>query len=84
MNLAIYLGAIKTLCSEKRGIEKSIKYIDNERLIMQYAFPLNEIIMDFHDGLKCLSSGYASFDYEDYGYEPSNIAVVSLAIDLLK
>ena len=71
-----------SMCLEKRGVEKSSKYIDNERMIVQYLLPLNEIIMDFHDGLKSLSSGYASFDYEDYGYQPSNIVKVSIKYKL--
>ncbi|XP_033218031.1 translation factor GUF1 homolog, mitochondrial isoform X3 [Belonocnema kinseyi] len=78
---AEYLGGIKTMCFEKRGVEKSIKYIDNERMILQYILPLNEIIMDFHDGLKSLSSGYASFDYEDYGYEASNIVKMNILLN---
>lgn len=77
-DLAEYLGGIKTLCREKRGVEESIKYIDNERMILQYMFPLNEIIMDFHGGLKSVTSGYASFDYEDCGYQTSNIVKVTI------
>lgn len=66
-----------SLCMEKRGVEKSTKNIDNERIMIQFLLPLNEIIVDFHDELKSLTSGYASFDYEDYGYELSNVVKVS-------
>ncbi|XP_051172476.1 translation factor GUF1 homolog, mitochondrial isoform X2 [Leptopilina boulardi] len=78
---AEYLGGIKTLCREKRGVEESIKYIDNERMILQYMFPLNEIIMDFHGGLKSVTSGYASFDYEDCGYQTSNIVKMIILLN---
>ena len=61
---------------ERRGVEKSTKNIDNERIMLQFILPLNEIITDFHDELKSLTSGYASFDYEDCGFEPSNIVKV--------
>lgn len=52
------------------------KTIDNDRLILQYIMPLNEVILDFHDSLKSISSGYASFDYEDYDYQLTDIVKV--------
>lgn len=61
---------------ERRGEEKLTKNIDNSRTMLQFILPLNEIIVDFFDELKSLSSGYASFDYEDYGYEASSIVKV--------
>lgn len=48
--------------------------------MLQFLLPLNEIIVDFHDSLKRVSSGYASFDYEEYGYEPSNITKVIIIV----
>lgn len=71
-----YLGPVMSLCMEKRGVEQSTKNIDNERIMIQFLLPLNEIIVDFYDELKSLSSGFASFDYEDHGYELSNIVKV--------
>jgi len=68
--------AITLLCRERRGVEKLNKIIGNDRFMLQYIMPLSEIILDFHDSLKSLSSGYASFDYEDYIYQPSNIVKV--------
>lgn len=65
-----------SLCLEKRGIEQLTKYIDKDRLMLQFILPLNEIIIDFHDALKSLSSGYASFDYEDNGYQRTDIVKV--------
>lgn len=64
------------MCHEKRGIEQVTKSIGNDRLMFQFLLPLNEIIVDFHDSLKSLTSGYASFDYEEYGYEPAKLIKV--------
>lgn len=67
---------ITLLCREKRGVEKLNKTIGNDRLMLHYIMPLNEVILDFHDSLKSISSGYASFDYEDYDYQLSDIVKV--------
>nr|CAD7409577.1 unnamed protein product [Timema poppensis] len=68
-----YLGPVMSLCMDRRGMQKGATNIDNQRVMLQFFLPLNEIVVDFHDHLKSISSGYASFDYEDYGYVPSNI-----------
>lgn len=68
-----YMHAINMLAMERRGKQLSSTYIDNSRLMIIHRFPLNEIIVDFHDKLKHLTSGYASFDYEDDGYEVSDL-----------
>ncbi len=68
-----YLGNIINLCEEKRGIQKDLSYMDEERVILKYKLPLNEVATDFYDKLKSLSSGYASFDYEEAGYEPAKL-----------
>jgi len=73
---ANYVKAITLLCRERRGVEKLNKIIDNDRSMLQYIMPLSEIILDFHDSLKSITSGYASFDYEDYTYQSSNIVKV--------
>lgn len=67
---------IALLCRERRGVEKLTKTIGNDRFMLQYIMPLNEIILDFHDTLKSITSGYASFDYEDGNYQTSDIAKV--------
>lgn len=69
-----------SLCREKRGVEKLNKNIGNDRFMLQYLMPLNEVILDFHDSLKSISSGYASFDYEDHGHELSDIVKVIIFI----
>ncbi|XP_014208629.1 translation factor GUF1 homolog, mitochondrial [Copidosoma floridanum] len=76
-----YMGPIMSLCLDRRGIEKLTKSIDSHRIMIQFILPLNEIIVDFHDELKSLSSGYASFDYEDYGYELSNIVKMDILLN---
>ncbi|GCC36395.1 hypothetical protein chiPu_0014889 [Chiloscyllium punctatum] len=68
-----YIGKIISLCQSRRAIQKNMVYIDDHRLMMQYLFPLNEIVVDFYDSLKSLSSGYASFDYEDAGYQVADL-----------
>lgn len=73
-----YLGPIISLCIERRGVQKSATNIDNERVILQFTLPLSEIVIDFHDSLKTISSGYASFDYEDGGYQLSSLVKVSV------
>ncbi|MBN3310267.1 GUF1 factor, partial [Amia calva] len=64
-----YVGKIMTLCLNRRAVQKNTIYIDEHRVMLKYLFPLNEIVIDFYDNLKSLSSGYASFDYEDAGYQ---------------
>lgn len=68
-----FVGSVMTLCVDKRGVQRSSTNIDNDRIMMTYVLPLSEIVLDFHDKLKSLSSGYASFDYEDNGYVETNL-----------
>lgn len=72
----MYASEITSLCRERRGKERSNKSIGNDRVMLQYTMPLSEIILDFHDTLKSISSGYASFDYEDHDYQTSDIVKV--------
>lgn len=76
-----YVGQIIGLCVERRGTQKSSSNIDNDRLMMTYILPLNEIVLDFYDKLKALSSGYASFDYEDHGYHSTNVIKLSIHLN---
>ncbi|GIY58925.1 translation factor GUF1 homolog, mitochondrial [Caerostris extrusa] len=66
-----YYSPILNMCMSRRGEQKNITYVDKKAIVLTYKFPLGEIIMDFFNELKILSSGYASFDYEEIGYEPS-------------
>lgn len=75
-----YIGTVIGLCVERRGVQKSSVAIDDNRTMLTYLMPLAEIVLDFHDHLKSKTSGYASFDYEDRGYQST--AVVKLCIHL--
>ena len=76
-----YLGAVMSLCQEKRGIQKDLKYLDSRRVSIQYEMPLNEVVLDFYDRLKSLTKGYASFDYEWLGYRASSLVKVDLMVN---
>lgn len=71
------MGPIMSLALDRRGVQVDSKNIDNLRVMMQFKFPLNEIAVDFYDALKSLSSGYASFDYEEDGFQASDIVKVN-------
>ncbi|RVW71658.1 Translation factor GUF1-like, mitochondrial [Vitis vinifera] len=60
-----YVGPVITLCSERRGEQLEYSFIDSQRAFMKYRLPLREIVVDFYNELKSITSGYASFDYED-------------------
>ncbi|XP_018403650.1 PREDICTED: translation factor GUF1 homolog, mitochondrial isoform X2 [Cyphomyrmex costatus] len=76
-----YMKEIISLCWEKRGVEKINKAIGSDRFMLQYVMPLSEVILDFHDSLKSISSGYASFDYEDYGYQVADIVKLNILLN---
>ena len=75
-----YIGNIMTLCQKKRGVYKTINYLSPEKAQLHYELPLGEIIFDFYDKLKSVSSGYASFDYEFKDYEQSNLEKLDILI----
>jgi GTP-binding protein LepA len=79
-----YLGNVINLCQEKRGIQENMIYIDEVRVELIYTLPLAEIIYDFHDRIKSVSKGYATFDYELYDYRESKIAKVDVFINKKK
>lgn len=76
-----FVGAIMTLCQERRGIYNGMEYMEETRALLKYALPLNEIIYDFFDALKSRSRGYASFDYEMKGYERSQLVKLDILIN---
>ena len=67
-----YLGSIIKICQDKRGIQTNLSYSGN-RAVLSYDLPLNEVVFDFYDRLKSISSGYASFDYEISGYKEGDL-----------
>ena len=75
-----YLGPILKLVEERRGTQKGFEYLSTERVLLTYELPLNEIVMDFHDRLKSISRGYASFDYQPSGYQASDLVKVDLFV----
>ena len=75
-----YLGSVLKLCTDRRGIQLDLTYVGT-RAMAVYKIPLNEIVFDFYDRLKSISSGYASFDYELIGDEPSDLVKVQILIN---
>ena len=76
-----YIGAIMTLCQERRGVYIGTEYMEDTRAMLRYELPLNEIIYDFFDALKSRSRGYASFDYEIKGYVRSDLVKLDILIN---
>lgn len=75
-----YLGAVLKLCTERRGEQVELTYAGT-RAMLVYNLPLNEIVFDFYDRLKSITSGYASFDYELTGYSESDLVKVQILIN---
>lgn len=75
-----YLGSVLKLCTERRGEQEDLTYAGSRAMVV-YKIPLNEIVFDFYDRLKSISSGYASFDYELIGYEVSDLVKVQILIN---
>ncbi len=76
-----YVGNIMELCQDRRGVYKDMQYIDADRVSLHYDMPLNEIIYDFFDALKSRTRGYASFDYELYGYQRSDLVKLDMLLN---
>jgi GTP-binding protein LepA len=74
------MGAIMTLCSDKRGISKNMQYIDEKRVILHFEMPLASIVVDFYDQLKSISSGYASMNYEHLDYRVGDLVKLDILI----
>jgi GTP-binding protein LepA len=75
-----YMGGIMSLCAERRGVQENISYVGN-RAVLVYQLPLAEIVFDFYDRVKSISSGYASFDYVVYGYQASDLVKVNIFVN---
>lgn len=76
-----YVGAIMTLCIEKRGIFINQTYLTTDRVELVFEMPLSEIVFDFFDKLKTLSRGYASLDYELIGFRPSTMVKLDIMLN---
>jgi len=75
-----YLGSIIKMCQSKRGIQTNLSYSGN-RAVINYELPLNEVVFDFNDRLKSMTSGYASFDYEIIGHREGNLVKLSILVN---
>jgi GTP-binding protein LepA len=76
-----YMGAILQLCQERRGIQRSMQFLDPTRVMISYELPLNEVILDFYDKLKSRTQGYASLDYELLGYRNSELVRLDILLN---
>ena len=75
-----HLGAVLTLCNERRGQQVELTYVGNRAMVV-YRLPLNEVVFDFYDRLKSVSRGYASFDYQMDGYAESDLVKVTILVN---
>jgi GTP-binding protein LepA len=75
-----YVGAVMSLCHEKRGVSVGMEYISTRRVQLTYDLPLAEVITDFFDALKSRTRGYASYDYEPRDYEPADLVKVEVIV----
>ncbi|WP_200762533.1 translation elongation factor 4 [Nitrosophilus alvini] len=75
-----FLGNIITLLNEKRGVQLKMDYLNEERVLLEYEIPMNEIVMDFYDKLKTVTKGYASFDYEPSGYKEGDLVKLDIRV----
>ncbi|MGB9691887.1 MAG: translation elongation factor 4 [Candidatus Sumerlaeaceae bacterium] len=76
-----YLGNLIQLLQQKRGVQRQMHYITENRVLLEYELPLGEVILDFYDKLKSLSQGYASFDYELAEYRPADMVKLDILIN---
>ncbi len=76
-----YVGPVLNLCIEKRGIQREIKYLTSDRVMVVYELPLNEIVLDFFDKLKSISRGYASLDYDHLDFRESKLVRLNVLIN---
>lgn len=75
-----FLGNVIKLLSSRRGIQEKMEYITEQRVLLSYSIPTNEIIMDFYDKLKSSTKGYASFDYEPIGYKEGDLIKLDIKV----
>ena len=78
---AEYIGSLIALCTEKRGMQTNMQYLDEKRVELTYEMPLSEVLFDFYDRLKSYSRGYASFDYEIIGYRDTELVKIDILLN---
>ena len=75
-----FVGNLIKLLNDRRGIQVKMDYINENRVLLEYDVPMNEIVMDFYDKLKSTTKGYASFDYEPIGYRPGDLVKLDIRV----
>lgn len=78
---AQYVGAVVTLCQERRGIQLGLDYPTKDHVVITYELPLGEVVLDFHDRLKNVSRGYASMEYELVGYRRDDLVKLDMLVN---
>jgi GTP-binding protein LepA len=76
-----YIGTVCTFCSARRGEHKKTDYLDPQKAVITYDLPLSEVVMDFYDGLKSSTRGYASLDYEFIGFRRSELVKLDILLN---
>ncbi len=75
-----FLGNIITMMADRRGVQEKMEYLNEERVMLVYAVPMNEIVVDFYDKLKSATKGYASFDYEPIEYREGDLVKLDVRV----
>lgn len=75
------LGAVMQLCQDRRGIYKSTEYLDTQRVMLRYELPFAEVLIDFYDKIKSMTSGYGSLNYDFTGYRPAKLVKLDILIN---
>src|ERR671923_74841 len=78
---AEHVGGILQLCQDKRGVQKTLEYLSQDRVLITYELPFNEVVLDFYDRLKTISRGYASLDYHVTGYWESPLVKLDILVN---
>jgi GTP-binding protein LepA len=76
-----YVGPVMKLCQEKRGAQRTMKYLDTQTVELIYELPFSEILFDYYDKLKSITRGYASFDYEHLAFRPSEVVKLDILLN---
>jgi GTP-binding protein LepA len=76
-----FVGGLLKLCEERRGIQQKLEYVSQDRVMLVYELPLNEVVLDFYDKLKSISKGYASFDYHMKHYSESDLVKMDILVN---
>ena len=75
------VGPVMQLCQDRRGVYKSTEYLDSSRAMLRYELPFAEVLVDFYDKIKSMTSGYGSFNYEFIGYRPAKLVKLDILIN---